>query len=278
MRTRHDRLDFGVGARRQSGHPAQHRHDHVVEGEHRRGRKAWQDHDRLAVAHRKAERLAGLERNAMRDDAGLAEPADDAMGQIARTFRRAAGEHQHVGIRQRLAHGSLELGFIVWNGAEENRLAAVLIDCGCDDGAIGVVDRGRPKCLSGLHQFITGGDHGNPRLPRNFHLGDAASRQHADLSRANDRAGAQQRLAARDVGSGIGHELARRNCATNIDRIGAGRLGVLHHDHRIGASRQRAAGGDRRCGPHCDLQRRRRTAVDGLAIQREPHRCAFTGG
>ncbi|MHC2275286.1 hypothetical protein ACVME8_001897 [Bradyrhizobium diazoefficiens] len=137
---RHGRADLGIGARRQAGHPAQHRHDHVVEGEHRRGRKARQDHHRLAVADREAQRLAGLERHAMRDDAGLAEPADDAVGQVARAFRRAAGEHQHVGVRQRAAHRRFELLFVVGNGAEEDCLAAILVDRGRDDRAVGVVD------------------------------------------------------------------------------------------------------------------------------------------
>ena len=93
---RHARIDLGVGTRRQARHPPQHRHDHVVKGEHRRGRKSRQDDHRLAVAYRKAQRLAGLERDAVRNDAGLAEPADDAMGYVARAFRRAARQHQHV--------------------------------------------------------------------------------------------------------------------------------------------------------------------------------------
>ena len=78
--------DLGIGTRRQAGHPPQHRHDHVVEGEHRRGRKSRQDDDRLAVADRKTQRLARLQRDAMGDDAGLAEPRDDAVGDVARAF------------------------------------------------------------------------------------------------------------------------------------------------------------------------------------------------
>ena len=55
---RNFRRNFCVRARRQAAHPPQHRHDHVVEGEHRGSRKARQDHHRLAVADRKAQRLA----------------------------------------------------------------------------------------------------------------------------------------------------------------------------------------------------------------------------
>ncbi len=136
---------LGVRARRQPGHPAQHRDDHVVKGEHRRGRKARQDHHRLAVADSEAQRLAGLERDTMGDDAGLAEPTDDAMGDVARALRRAAGEHQHVGIRQSAAHRRLKFCFVVGNGAKEGRRAAVLVDGCSDDRAICVVDRGAAR-------------------------------------------------------------------------------------------------------------------------------------
>ena len=88
---------------------------------------------------------------------------------------------------------------------------------------------------------------------------------------------AQQRLAARNVGAGVGHELARRDRATNIDRMQAGRLGVLDHDDRIGTTRQRAAGGDRGCSSCRHLQRRRGAAVNRLAVQRESHRRTFAG-
>ncbi|MEY9923187.1 hypothetical protein ABIF99_009502 [Bradyrhizobium japonicum] len=173
----------------------------------------------------------------MRDDARLAEPADDAVGHVTRALRGAAREHQHVGVRQRAAHGGFEFCLIVGNGAEEHRLAAVLVDRGGDDGAVGVVDRSRRERLAGLNQFVTGGDHGNTRLARDSHLGNAASRQHAYLARADHRAGAQQRLAARDVGACVGHELSGRNGSPDVDRIGPGGLGMLDHDDGVGAAR-----------------------------------------
>ena len=56
-------------------------------------------------------------------------------------------------------------------------------------------------------------------------LRDAAGRQHADLARADDGAGAQQRFAARDVGAGIGDELSGRGGAADFDRAVARRAG-----------------------------------------------------
>ena len=154
----------------------------------------------------------------MGDDAGLAEPADDAVGHVARAFGRAARQHQHVAGFQRLAHRGFELRFVVGDGAEKMRLAAVLRDRRRDDRAVGVVDRGRAQRLAGLHQFVAGGDDGDARPARDGNLRDAAGRQHADLARADDGAGAQQRLAAGDIGTGIGHELTGGSGAADFDR------------------------------------------------------------
>ena len=71
----------GTTASVRSGSPARRRSTgatNVVEGEHRRGREARQDHDRLAVADGEAERLAGLQRDAVGDDARRAQARDDA--------------------------------------------------------------------------------------------------------------------------------------------------------------------------------------------------------
>ncbi len=54
--------------------------------------------DRLAVAHREAQRLARLQRHAMRDDAGLSEPRDDAMRHVSSALRGAAGQDQHIAL------------------------------------------------------------------------------------------------------------------------------------------------------------------------------------
>ena len=106
---RHARLDGLRGLRRQAGAGADHRRDEGVEGEDRRGRKSRQHRDRLAVGDREAERLAGLERHAMHQDAGLAELRHDAMREIARALRGAARQHHHVAFGERAAHRLLEL-------------------------------------------------------------------------------------------------------------------------------------------------------------------------
>src|SRR3954463_10357815 len=45
-----------------------------------------------------------FQRDAMRDDAGPAEPGDDAVGHVARALRGAARQHQHVAGLERIAH------------------------------------------------------------------------------------------------------------------------------------------------------------------------------
>src|SRR6516162_8057999 len=90
-----------------------------MKGEDRGGGKARQHGDGLATDDGEAERLSRLERDAM--DENVAQFRDDAVGEIARTLRRAAGEYDHVASRERRAHATLERGLIVGECAEGNR-------------------------------------------------------------------------------------------------------------------------------------------------------------
>ncbi len=83
---------------------AQHRCNELVEREDRGRWKAGKDHHRLAARHRKADRLAGLQRHAVRDDARIREPADDAIGNVASAFRRATREDDDVGRERARQH------------------------------------------------------------------------------------------------------------------------------------------------------------------------------
>ena len=173
---------------------------------------------------------------------GLPSRADDAMGDVARAFGRAARQHQHVAGRQRLAHRGFELRLVIGDGAEKCASPPFSADRRRDDRAVGVVDRGRAQRLAGLHQFIAGGDDGDARPARDAHLRDAAGRQHADLARADDGASAQQRLAAGDIGTGIGDELSGRSGAADVDRAMALPAGCVRPSRR----RRHRAAPDRR--------------------------------
>ena len=144
---RHARLDGLRGLRRQARAGADHRRDESMEGEDRRGRKARQHGDRLAVGDREAERLAGFQRHAMHENAGLAELRHDAMREIARALRRAARQHHHVAVGERAAHRLLQLGRVVGKCAERHRLAAGLGDGGGEDRAVGIIDAAGPQAF-----------------------------------------------------------------------------------------------------------------------------------
>ena len=127
-------------------------------------------------------------------------------------------QHHDVAGLERAAHGQFERDFFVRKRAERHRLAAGFDDRGGDDGAVAVIDAAGPQRPAGLDQLIAGREHGDARAAHHVDRRKTARREHADLARADLRAAAQQRFAARDVGAGIGDELPARRGAAQIDR------------------------------------------------------------
>ena len=169
----------------------------------------------------------------------------------------------------------LERDLVVRERAERHRLAARFRHRRRHDGAVAVVDRGGPSGAPGATSSSPVESTATLRSPHDVDLRDAAGRQHADLARADARAAAQHHFAARDVGARVGNELAGRTRAAYVDRRRRRilhELGLLDHDHRIGAARHDAAGRDRGRGAGSDLERRRVAADDDLAVEREPAR------
>jgi hypothetical protein len=186
----------------------------------------------------------------MHDNTGIAQLRDDRVRKIARAFRRAARQHDHVAFGERAAHSGIELVFVVGISAEGDRLAARFGDSGGDDRAIRVINRTGPERRAGLRQLVAGREHGDFRLAHDLDRGNAAGGQHADFARADQRAAAQERLAARHIGAGEGYELPRRDGAMQVDGrsfFGFDQIGPFDHDDGIGAARDHAAGGNRRC-------------------------------
>src|SRR6516165_9220032 len=124
--------------------------------EDRRCRKSRQHDHRLVADRRKAKRLAGLERYAMHQNPGTAEPRYDAMRQIADAFRCAAAEHSHVARFEPTAHRAFESSLIVWQRAERHRLTACFDHGRGDDGAVTVVNAAGAKRLARLHELVAG--------------------------------------------------------------------------------------------------------------------------
>ena len=248
-----------------------------MEGEHRRGREARQDHHRLAVADREAERLSGLQGDAVGDDPGRAEAGDEPVRQIARALRGAAGEDDHVAVGEGAPDRGVERRLLVGTSAVEHRLAAVLGDRGAYDRAVAVVDRRRTERQARRDELVAGREHADAGAAMDRDRRKAAGGEHADLARADHRAAPQQRLAPGDVGAGKADELARRRGAAHLDcrpvRCRDG-LGVLDHHDGVGAARDRPAGRDRRRGAAGDRKTRGDAAGDHLRVEGERRRRA----
>ena len=143
---------------------ANHRRDELVKREDRRRRKAGKHDDRAAARRRQADRLARLERDAVRDDAGIAQFGDDAIRQIARALARAAGEQHDVGDLERVLQPLAQRGHVVVGDAQPHRLAAELAHGIGEHLGVRVVDLRRLHRLAGRDDFVAGGEDGDDRL------------------------------------------------------------------------------------------------------------------
>ena len=207
---------------------------------------------------------------------GLPSRRDDAMRHIARALRGAARQHQHVAGLQAPAASRLRAAPRRRDMAPRTPASPPFSAIAArDDRAVGVVDRGRAQRLAGLHQFVAGREDGDARPARDGDLRDAAGRQHADLARADDGAGAQQRLAAGDVGAGIGRRIVRATRRGGFrSRVGAATAGCARPSRR---RRRRAAPARRsRSASPCPTApaARRDAAGDHLVVEQQAHRRA----
>ena len=119
-------------------------------------------------------RLAGLERDAVDEDAGRAELRHDARATgrprpsrcrpTARTMSQASSA-------ARIASSSATSS----SGKAPNGTGSppASVDRGGDDGAVAVVDPRRAERPAGRHQFVAGRQHGDARPPHHVDLGDA---------------------------------------------------------------------------------------------------------
>ena len=152
-----------------------------MEGEDRRGRKSRQYDDRLAIHDGEAERLARLECNAM--DENIAELGDDAMRQIARALRRAAGEHDQIARCERAANGTFQGRLIVRERAEGHRFPTSFRDRSRDDSPVAVVDPCGAERVSRRRKLVAGREHGDSWPAHHLDLGEAAGGEHPDFTR-----------------------------------------------------------------------------------------------
>ena len=154
-----------ASSRRGPPSPTDHRRDELVEREDRRRREAGQHDDRLAAGRGQTDRLAGLERDAVRDDPGIGQLGDDAIGDVAGAFARAAREQHDVGDRRAprapsRAARSMSSG----DDAEPTRLAAQLAHGVGEHLRVRVVDARRLHRLAGRDDLVAGREDRDDRL------------------------------------------------------------------------------------------------------------------
>jgi hypothetical protein len=170
-----------------------------------------------------------------------------------------------------LAYGFFERHRIVAKRAECDRLAARFGDRGSDDGAVTVIDASGPEPLAWLDKLIAGRKHGHLRPPNHFNAVKPARRQHTDFPRTDFRAAPQQCFAARDVRAREGNELSRQQGTTHL-KAGLAfldQLGLLDHDHGIGAAWDDTAGSNCRARPCCYCFNGHMTAGNHFRIERQ---------
>jgi hypothetical protein len=100
---------------------------------------------------------------------------------IPGTFRRAAGQQQHVAV-QADAGGALQLRFDVGGDAQAHRDAASLGHCRGQDGGVGIIDRTGADRLARRHDFVAGGQDRDARPAHDIDLRPADGGQHTDFA------------------------------------------------------------------------------------------------
>ena len=86
--------------------------------------KPGKHHHRAPACRGEADRLARLERHAMRDDAGIVEFGDNAIRHIARALAGSTRQQHDVGELERVLQALAQSGGIVVRDAQPPRLAA----------------------------------------------------------------------------------------------------------------------------------------------------------
>ena len=142
-----------------------------------------------------------------------------------------------------------------------------------DRGGVAVVHRARANRSARRDDLVAGGEHRDPRPAPDLDAGTTDRREHADLARGQQLAPPEHGLAARQIAPGEGDQLARHRRPHHAN--GSGRIveiGMLDHQHRVGATRNHAAGRDHGRSTGQDGQAGGHPRRQHLGIEREDAR------
>ena len=171
--------------------------------------------------------------------------ADDVEGEVALADRAAAGEHEDV-VVEAPVHGAAELVEVVGGGGQRRRDPAVLADEGAEGEPVDVVDLAGPERPARRRDLAAGGQEGDARPGIHLDRGDAEGGDRAEPAGGQHVARLQQRGAPGDVGAAAPDVLPGVDGHEDGDVAGAAAVGLLDHDHGVGAVGHRRPGGDLR--------------------------------
>ncbi len=151
----------------------------------------------------------------MRDDSRIGQLGDDAIGDVACAFARAARQQHHVSDFECAMHLRPQCIRIVSRDAEAEGLAAQFANGISEHLGVGVVDARRLHRLAGRDDFVAGREDRDDRLAPDVYAGDADRGEHSGIAAGQDLSAPQYRFPCRDVGARERHSAPRRHCATD---------------------------------------------------------------
>jgi hypothetical protein len=179
----------------------------------------------------------GFPGDAVREDAGRAEPVEHVARMIARASRRAAGYEQRVsaleGVRRRRAQSR----HIVADDTADDRIAAGLCDLRSEGCCVHVTHAPWPGRDIEGDELVARREDGHARDAQDDEVTDADGRGERDIRGPQSSAGRHEHLARTDIVADLGDVLADADRPDDFDHAG-GPLGVFDHDDRVSALRQ----------------------------------------
>ena len=210
----------------------------------------------------------------MRDDAGVVELGDDAVGHVASALTRPTGQQHQIRGLERLAQPLAQRRHIVRNDPEPRRLAAGLADGVGQHLRVGVVDAGRLHRIARRDDLVARGQNRDDRLAPDIDFGDANGRQHAGIAARQQLTLPQHGFAGGDVGAGERHAAAGGH-GSGDPQHSPPRVRVLDHHDGVSTARHHAAGGNRRRLARMDRRSRNDAGVNVLVDQADDARGLF---
>lgn len=245
--------------------------DEELEGDEGRDRVAGQaeegDAATLALLAGEEEGFAGFDAHPP-EFRGHAEGAQGRLDVVMIADRDTAADEDDLAFRGEPVEGGdggVEVVRAVHGGCVTQAGAA---QEGLEHDGVAVVDLAGGEGFAGRAQFVAGAQDGGARRQVHGHAGQALGGQQAELGGRQAVAGLEQELAGTEFGAGAADVFTRLHRLAAEQALGAG-LGILLHEHGIGAGGQGGAGenphGLARAAVQAEVEAGRLAAGEGQA-------------